>query len=183
MVQMVPKDRLVVVVVVVLIRCIKYSMVYQAVVEVRGLAMEEVVGGATCHTASVTNGANRLAKNATEYGGNYYTDYADWPGSWQFLNYDCVRGGGLIILRCETLNGQGAITSIGAINTTYDPKIGYYTGACGGGGSINIFATENVELDNLEISSLGGKVTQNNTNGGDGCSTIGVISGGTFLKK
>ena len=151
--------------------------------EVQGLVMEEEVGGGTVNTADKTNGATRIAKNAADFGGNYYINLASWPGSWTYLNYDCIRGGGLLIIYSNSLDGNGIISSIGGTSYAYDPTDGYYGGSCGGGGSINIFVNEDITSENLNISSLGGKVTQNNTNGGDGCSTVGVISGGTFLKK
>lgn len=87
--------------------------------------------------------------------------------------------GGLLVIYANKFENLGMISADGSAGAN-----GYYSGSCGGGsggGSINIFTTENLSSESGKMSCNGGSGGKssyggpNGGNGGNGSITVTVI--------
>ena len=127
------------------------------------------------------NGLTRgsSGSSAGGYGGSGYVGGAGNPGR----NGGQTGTGGLLIICANTIKNNAVISSNGS-STIY----GYESSGGGsGGGSINIFYKSSMLKGVISVTGGAGGQSKNSNErgggaGGTGCTTIGNISTGTFVK-
>lgn len=127
--------------------------------------------------------SNQRGEDASEYGGRYKRNtYIDDSGLNRIEGR--IDSGGLLIVYALSIIGEGNFLSNGQMSQFYDSRIKLYTTAgASGGGSVNVFAKDEINFNENSLSCLGGKAFESNTYGGNGTANAGTISTGIFSIK
>lgn len=126
---------------------------------------------------------NQKAENAALYGGKYNAVCVCTTNG--FESYvGRLESGGMLLVYAMIFEGQGKFTADGSFSHYYDQRVGQYIqGGATGGGSLNIFAKEEINFEENSLSASGGASNETATYGGKGSATAGIISTGVFVIK
>lgn len=95
-----------------------------------------------------------------------------------------IRGGGLLVVYAYDIEGNGNWESLGESNCIFSSLLNlWHLAQSCGGGSINVFAKNNISVKSEKFDVTGGTAEETWCRGGNGSISVGTIGLGRFMSS